>query len=132
MLDAIPHWDCPVRSASVNPKIGARMRYDRDLLADLVTIGADGALGVTLGVALFATRESIVPVACGACAAILPDALQFAYMRWPHEPLASLQRFHVWIHTSNGMKKMPILGAASQVAFVIVFLVAARTAAAVI
>jgi len=132
LLDAIPHWDYPIHSASVNPTIGARMRYDRDLLTDLVTIGADGALGVILGVILFATRESLVLVAGGACTAILPDALQFAYMRWPHQPLASLQRFHAWIHTSNGMKKMPIIGAASQVAFVIVFLAAARAVAAVI
>jgi len=131
LLDAIPHWDYPIRSASVNPKIGARMRYDRDVLSDLITIRCGWRFGC-YGVILFATRESLVLVACGACAAILPDAVQFAYMRWPHQPLTSLQRFHAWIHTSNGMKKIPIIGAASQVALVIVFLAAARAVAALI
>jgi hypothetical protein len=73
LLDAIPHWDYPIRSASVDPKIGARMRYDRALLADAIAIGTDGILGVALPVVLFATRESFVLIACGACAAMLPD-----------------------------------------------------------
>jgi hypothetical protein len=33
VLDAIPHWDCPIRSASVNPKIGAPVAFDRALLS---------------------------------------------------------------------------------------------------
>jgi hypothetical protein len=43
VLDAIPHWDYPISSASVNPKIGAPVTFDRALLRDLVVIGAMGS-----------------------------------------------------------------------------------------
>lgn len=132
LLDAIPHLDYPIRSASVNPNIGARMRYDRALMADVVTIGGDAALGVVLAVALFAARGSPILVACGAGAAMLPDVLQFAYLRFPCEPLVSLQRFHCWIHTSRRMKRKPVLGVVSQLAFIAVFVIAARAAAALV
>jgi hypothetical protein len=132
LLDAIPHLDYPIRSAAVDPKIGARMRYDRALLIDVVTIGGDAALGVVLAVALFASWHSALTVAGGACAAILPDALQFAYLRFRREPLMSLQRFHCWVHTSNQMKRQPILGVVSQLVFVAVLVIAARMAAALV
>ena len=126
LLDAIPHLDYPIRSASLMPKSAAPMKYDTALLADAITIGADAALGVALALLLFAARGSITLVACGALAAILPDVLQFAYTRFPHEPLTSLQTFHRWAHISKGMKQ-PILGIASQVIFLVVIVVAVRT-----
>ena len=108
------------------------MKYDRALLADAITIGADGALGVALALFLFATRGSIGLIACGAIAAILPDVLQFAYTRFPHQPLASLQRIHDWFHTSNRMKKQPIWGLVSQIIFIVIFVIAVRTPATLI
>jgi hypothetical protein len=122
LLDALPHWDYPIRSSSIDPKVSARMRYDRALCTDLLTIGADGALGIVLAVVLFATptQTSFLLIFAGACAGILPDALQFAYMRFPHRPLTSIQRFHEWIHTSRGMRGRPVLGLACQVALIAV------------
>jgi hypothetical protein len=78
LLDAIPHLDYPIRSASLIPKSAAPMKYDTALMADAITIGADAALGVALALLLFAARGSVALVACGALAAILPDVLQFA------------------------------------------------------
>ena len=46
VLDAIPHWDYPIRSAAVHPKIGGPMTFDRALLRDAVVIGSDGLLGI--------------------------------------------------------------------------------------
>jgi hypothetical protein len=129
LLDRIPHWDYPIRSPSVDPNSAARMRYDRALLADMATIGADAALGVGLALLLFATKATLILVAAGACAALLPDVLQFAYIRYPHEPLASLQRFHRWAHTTNQMDQQPILGVASQVGFLALCVVAAHVIA---
>jgi hypothetical protein len=128
LLDAIPHWDYPIRSDSVNPKIGAAMRYDRALLIDMMTIGFDGALGVALALSLFATRENIALVASGACVAIFPDALQFIYTRFPHEPLSSLQRFHGWAHSSTSLSKHPVIGIASQATFIVIIAILARMA----
>ena len=131
LLDAIPHLDYPIRSASLIPKSAAPMKYDTALLADAITIGADAALGVALALLLFATRGSVALVVCGALAAILPDVLQFAYTRFPHEPLASLRTVHRWAHISKGIKQ-PILGIVSQVIFLVVIVVAVRTVATLI
>jgi hypothetical protein len=128
LLDALPHWDYPIRSSSVNPRIAAPMKYDRALFLDMLTIGGDAALGVVLGVVLFTrpTQVSVLLVFFGAWAGILPDMLQFAYMRFPREPLTSVQRFHGWIHTSRGMSTRPILGIVSQFAFLAAFVGVAR------
>jgi hypothetical protein len=107
------------------------MKYDTALLMDAITISADAVLGVVLALLLFAARGSIALVACGALAAILPDVLEFAYTRFPHEPLASLQTFHCWAHTSKGMKQ-PILGIVSQFIFLVAIVITARTIAVVI
>ena len=125
LLDAIPHWDYPIRSASVNPEIAGSMKYDRALFADMVTIGADALLGIVLALILFTTQRSIILVLLGACAGILPDALQFAYMRFPRQPLASLQRFHQWSHTSHKLSN-PLLGVLSQFTFVVAFVMIVR------
>jgi hypothetical protein len=126
LLDALPHWDYPIRSVSLNPKIAGPMKYDRALFADMVTIGADVILGIVLALILFTTKGCVLLVFLGACAAILPDAFQFAYMRLPREPLASLQRFHQWVHTSHRVRK-PHLGIISQFAFVAAVVIVQRT-----
>jgi hypothetical protein len=33
-LDAIPHWDYPIKSSSVNPNIGGPIALDRAFLRD--------------------------------------------------------------------------------------------------
>src|SRR5437660_9654997 len=81
VLDAIPHWDYPIRSAAVHPKIGGPITFDRALLRDAVVIGSDGLLGI-LGALL-----------------MLPDPLHTIHAHFPYEPLRTLQRFHRWIHT---------------------------------
>jgi hypothetical protein len=128
LLDAIPHWDYPIRSDSVNPHVAAAMKYDGRLVADMLTIGTDAVLGMALALLLLSGRGNFALVACGAGAAMLPDALQFAYMRCPREPLVSLQRFHTWIHASRSLRERPILGVSAQMGLVVFFLLVARAA----
>ena len=118
-LDAIPHADYPIRSASLDPKIGARLRLDRALLQDAVTIGADGMLGLIVAFLLFASPENQWAILLGAFGAMLPDALQFVYLRFPREPLRTLQRFHRWAHTSAEIKDRVVLAVASQALLVV-------------
>jgi hypothetical protein len=125
VLDALPHWDYPIHSSCINPSFRARMSYDRNLFIDLLKIGGDAAFGIIFAVLLFATQRdaSLTLILAGACAGMLPDALQFAYMRVPHQPLTAIQRFHEWIHTSRQMRGRPVLGIVSQFAFVGIFLI---------
>jgi hypothetical protein len=124
----LPHWDYPIRSSSIKPEVAARMKYDGALFADLFTIGGDAALGIVVAVALFnaQTPASYLLALGGACAGILPDALQFAYMRFPHQPLTCIQQFHEWIHTTRRMSKRPVLGITSQIALIIAFILAVQ------
>ena len=88
---------------------------------------AETAHSVSFSLSRFSPRKrmrNLALIVGGACAAMLPDALQFAYMRFPHQPLTIIQRFHEWIHTSQRLRGRPVLGVASQFAFVIVFLIA--------
>jgi hypothetical protein len=118
-LDAIPHADYPIRSASLDPRIGARLRFDRALLQDAVTIGADGMLGLVCAFLLFASAENQWAILLGALGAMLPDALQFLYLRFPREPLRTLQRFHGWAHTRTDIKNRVVLAVGSQALLVV-------------
>jgi hypothetical protein len=126
LLDAIPHWDYPLRSDSMNPGVVAAMKFDSAVLADVLTIGADAMLGLGLALLLLARPGDFALIICGAGAAILPDALQFAYMRFPREPLISLQRFHCWIHASRNLSGRPVLGLSAQISLVVFVLLIVR------
>ena len=117
LVDAIPHWDYPMRSPFVNPQFGAPMKLDRALLLDVISIGSDGLLGMILAIALFATPATWWLIAAAAAAGILPDPLQFVYAHFKHEPLISLQRFHLWIHTTNHLHGRVAFGVTSQIGF---------------
>ena len=122
-IDAIPHWDYPIRSAAIRPQSRAVVRYDRSLVRDLGLIGADGLIGTLVALALFASPATIATVLAGALAAMLPDPLQFVHSRFPHAPLHTLQQLHVWIHTDRRLKAP--LGIASQLIFVVAVIAAA-------
>jgi hypothetical protein len=117
VLDAIPHIDYPIKSRSVNPRIGAPMAFDKALLQDVVTIGSDGLFGMLVSLLLFSTSANFWAVLMGAVGAMAPDPLQFAFTRWPHEPLRTLQRFHRWAHSKRKVNSI-VLGIGTQVGFV--------------
>jgi hypothetical protein len=117
VLDAIPHVDYPIRSRSVNPKIGGPMTFDRALVQDVGTIGFDGLFGLAAALFLFSSATSFWAILMGAVGAMLPDPLQFAFTRWPHEPLKTLQRFHVWAHSKKRIDSV-VFGVSTQAAFV--------------
>lgn len=115
IIDAIPHWDYPLRSISVAPGHGRQLKLSSPLLFDAAVIGFDAAVGLLLAIILFATPATIMTVILGVVAAMLPDPLQFIYSLYPREPLVSLQRFHRWVHTKH--KLTWPLGITSQIIF---------------
>jgi hypothetical protein len=114
-IDAIPHWDYPLQSISVAPGHRNQLKLGTPLLQDAALIGFDACAGLALAVGLFATPATIAVIVLGALAAMLPDPLQFLHSLHPHEPLASLQRFHRLIHTKRQLE-WP-LGVSSQIIF---------------
>jgi hypothetical protein len=118
VIDAIPHWDYPLRSISVGKGAdNRRLKLNRSVMVDLICIGVDACAGLALAIWLFATPTSAWVVALGAIAGMVPDPLQFVHSLHPREPLVSLQRFHRWMHSKRKLAWK--LGISSQVAFAV-------------
>jgi hypothetical protein len=127
LLDAIPHWDYPIRSASLTPQSGAPIRLDRALLLDLLTFGIDAIIGLAAGMLLFGSTGNRSAVFVGAVAAMLPDPLQLIPARYAYEPLRTVQRFHHKIHSKVKIAALP-LGVSSQLILAIVVAVLTKAA----
>jgi hypothetical protein len=128
LIDAIPHWDYPLRSMFRGAKEGKALQIDNGLLIDLGFIAIDCFLGLALSIFLFATPANLIAVLCGIVGGMLPDPLQILHRLYPRGPLPALQRFHAWIHTNHKLT-WPI-GIASQVSFnaLVIFLALGLTA----
>lgn len=68
----------------------------------------------------------LVGALVGAVFAIIPDPLQFVYMKYRHEPLISLQRFHLFMHARTRLNDRPLLGVGSQIALIAVMALLSR------
>jgi len=104
VLDAIPHWDYNLESKKEDGnKMNDDLVINRKFAKDILKIGTDGMTGLLLAYFLFSfyMKVSVFAVLCGAIGAMTPDALQFVYMKWRHQPLVSFQHFHIWIHTDK-------------------------------
>jgi hypothetical protein len=116
-IDAIPHWDYSLRSISIKPAQGSALRFNWSLGRDLGLISFDALGGLTVALWLYATPAAGLAVLLAALGAMLPDPLQLVHRLYPREPLATLQRFHVWIHSKR--KLTWPLGVSSQLSFVV-------------
>jgi hypothetical protein len=115
-LDAIPHADYPLYSISVRRSAPSAMTLNWLLVQDLGLITLDACVGLAIVIWLYASLGATIAVLAGAIGAMLPDPLQVMQKLYPREPLRSLQRFHVWMHTKRRLGWT--LGVTSQLSFV--------------
>lgn len=118
VLDAIPHLDYPITSASINPSVGAAMKFDKSFFVDFSRIGTDMLLGILVSLFVLLPTRSLLIVLFGAFAGMLPDPLQFVHAHFRHEPLNSLQHFHEWVHTNYHLENAKLLGVISQLSII--------------
>lgn len=119
IVDALPHWDYPIRFDYVNPKVGGKFKFDKELILDAVTIGSDLIIGFALSYLIFGGTLLQEIILAGALGGILPDPLQFVSVRIRCEPFATLQRFHERIQEGKHVfKSRPIIGIVLQTIFV--------------
>jgi hypothetical protein len=114
LLDAIPHWDYELSSKKTNwdNRMEDDFNLDRRFVNDLRKILTDivaGALLATAGLAV-SGHWSLTVLAAGIFGGILPDALQVVYVKFRHQPLTSLYRFHMWIQEGKQLKVGPLNG----------------------
>ncbi len=119
LADAIPHWHYALASTTEDKKnkMNADMLINKHFPIDLFKISIDALLGIACAVLLLGVSRPYIFSATllGAAGGILPDGLQFCYWKWRHEPLTSLQRFHLWVHATRRLDDRPIFGPALQI-----------------
>src|SRR5271163_3474884 len=115
-IDAIPHVDYPLYSITVKRSAPSALTLNWLLVQYLGLITLDACVGLAIVIWLYASPGATTAVLAGALGAMLPDPLQLVSKLYPREPLRSLQRFHVWIHTKRRLS-WP-LGVSSQLSFV--------------
>jgi hypothetical protein len=124
VIDAIPHWDYPLRGISVGRSQTRAIRLNSALFRDVCLIGLDAVAGLALAILLFGHSAPLWIIALGAIAAMLPDPLQLVHRLYPREPLRTLQRFHEWMHTDTRLGWR--IGVGSQLVFSWAVVIAAQ------
>lgn len=118
LIDIIPHGSYPLHLKETltdrkNPENNF-IAIDKNFFKDLIKMGADFFLGLIFA-QLFWNGPSLqidYEILLYALLGTLPDALQFLYYKLRIEPLTSLQKFHLFIHTKlhfDDNPKMAIL-----------------------
>mgnify|MGYP000125419269 CR=1 FL=1 len=131
ILDAFPHWDYTLESGQKHEsgnELKGDFVIDHRFLFDLVKIGTDLLVGAVI-VYLFFVDNILDPILFlqsgmfwGMVGGILPDFLQFAYYKTKREPLTTLQKFHISVHTNVRLKDRYIIGPLLQIALVLLVL----------
>ena len=128
-LDAIPHWDYPLGSSTKN-KTEDPLKGDfiigKEFLFDLIKIGTDFLLGIIV-VFLYIYKGDILHpqsflvsnIFWGALGGMVPDFLQFVYYKLKREPLTTLQRFHLFMHTNVRLADWHIVGPLLQIVLIV-------------
>ena len=131
-LDAIPHWDHPLRSRSEdkNDHMNDRLSFwTKEFYRDVFASGFDGALGIALVaiMALWYAPHRAVLALAGAAASMFPDLLQVVYYGFPQSSMKYLQRFHRWAHAKTDFNNRPWVGVPLQVTLIgIILLLVSR------
>lgn len=131
LLDAIPHWHYSLRSQTKDPlsQLNDDMKIGSPFFFDLIRTGADFWLGFILTFLLFPASDSslLTTNLAGIIGGVLPDPLQFVYWKIRKEPLRSLQRFHLGVHSKIYISN-PFIGVSSQAAVVILAVLISKLA----
>jgi hypothetical protein len=74
-IDAIPHWDYPLRSITLKAGARSAMMLDFSLARDLGLIPLDACVGLAVALWLYTSPTVTTAVLLGALGAMLPDPL---------------------------------------------------------
>ena len=129
VMDAIPHRDYKLESLVSDGKnhLNDDLVMDMRFVCDFVKISADFGLGIILSLLLFiAVHPAGWPiVVVGIVGGVMPDGLQFVYMKTHNKILSYFQRVHVWAHFDEHPNVTPFAGFSLQAVIVAVIVCSA-------
>lgn len=126
VLDMVPHFDFTLYSSSKDgdDEMTRRLGWGRPFAKDLTKIILDFVCGLALSWYIFSPPDNyrLVLLLWCALAAMLPDALQFVYIKIRRGAIVYLQRFHIWMHYPDRPER-PLLGLLTEIVTVAVIVV---------
>ncbi len=135
VLDAMPHWDYHLESSrkhSSGDRLQGNFVMNRSFVFDLIKIGTDlltGAVivylflyGDVLNISAFLVQGTF----WGMVGGVLPDVLQFVYYKTKREPLTTLQKFHLSVHTQKRLDGRYVIGPLLQIGVVVLAVLISR------
>lgn len=119
IMDAIAHWDYPLRSFSADEHspLDAKVTFNKYLFLDIGKVLLDVALGVIVIFLVAGTMswENLLLLFVGAIGGALPDFLQFLLGVTRLKALRIHQQFHNFMHATHKLDDKPLIGITSQV-----------------
>lgn len=126
LCDSIPHWDYQLLSAKVdrhNP-LNNDLIIGQTFYSDLAKLSSDALIGLVLALVFFVNLtkpDNLIVVLAGVVGGLLPDLLQFVYMKFRRQPFIVLQKIHNTTHSSSRrFKEKPLLGFLLQLVVVMI------------
>jgi hypothetical protein len=117
ILDIIPHTEYDI--SGIDDKEAKSFRsvfHDTKSFLNLVVIGIDFMIGLTLSIFLFARDlQSLIATIAGVIGGVLPDALQYLYYRTKKWPWTIFQKFHDAFHYEENPKAGLVEGIRNQI-----------------
>lgn len=110
VIDAIPHSEYKLSSKVNDPHdyLVDDMVMDHRFVGDIIKIGLDCIGGFILALFIFqgglGYNAATISILAGALGGVFPDFLQFAYFKFKHQPLISIQKFHHFVHTKKRLQ----------------------------
>jgi hypothetical protein len=123
LLDLIPHWDYQLDSVVKNGSAFGESRVlpGRLFWLDVAKVLLDLALGALVVWLFFSDPQAVlISVWWGAFGGVLPDGLQFLYLKFKPRVLLGLQHFHQFVHSNHDFRSRPVAGISYQVLIVAV------------
>lgn len=106
VVDAIPHWDWPLKSLEKKPEEGhfaSSVNFSFGAISiDMLRLAMDTSMGIIALAAVYMIAGgswSLVALVAAAFGGVLPDGLQFLFFASRSRALAYHQHFHDLIHT---------------------------------
>lgn len=123
ILDTIPHWQYNLKSRKLSEKKDeiVDMVVGKNLFYDFLRIGIDIMFRLLISLLFIwnGSIDNLILILSGVAGGVLPDALQFLYLKIKKEPLISIHRFHGYFHNKLDWSKKPLLGISIQVVIIL-------------
>jgi hypothetical protein len=131
VFDTMPHWDYKILSKYADPKAftpSVKTNIDKNFGLDILRIGADAFLGILIVFSVWhpTTFMQWEVLALGVVGGVLPDFLQFVYIRFPHQPMVFVQKFHDLMHADYRLDDKPLVGILLQITLMVCVTLAAK------